>query len=239
MAAVLLFLMGSQGTLEERIEEILRRYEERAAEEQAATALVQQLGLLGEEATEPLARRLAEDLRDGAASEIAGAILSALEGRPAAQGPLQEAFLDAATPPAGRIELARALLSVLDPSSWREGLWEILLDPGTAAGERLRAATLLLEAGDEAAAALLGELLEDEPPPRSAGSSPAGAWIEEPRAVLGEDRRVTDGDVPTTPEPGRPDRTRRKSLPSALGWGTAAASGGILMWILWRKGKPT
>ena len=205
-AAGIAVFLCLQEPVEVQVESILSRFGALAREEQEGARLVEQLTALGGSAIEPLARRLAEDLRDGAASASAEAILETLEGRPAAQGPLQSAFADGATPSSGRIELARALASLLDQVSWRDGLLAIAANPDADLEDRRRAAELLVEAGDERVLEVLPEIEELQgPDPRVEFREAAELlrrWSEEPRVMV-----IGEG-VP--PPPGRPRPPARK-----------------------------
>src|SRR5204863_6640423 len=125
LAAVLLL---SQEPIQTQIDEAVRQFEAAAQVDQALTLLSSQLLALGAQATNPIARRLAQDLRDGMASAAAPAFIDALMGRPEALAPLQTAFRDATTSAAGRIELAEALLQLDDAMSMRAGLIGIASD---------------------------------------------------------------------------------------------------------------
>jgi hypothetical protein len=118
---------------------------------------------LGAQATSPIARRLAADLRDGMASAAAPAFIDALVGRPDALVPLQTAFRDATTSVTGRIELAEALLQLDDAMSWRAGLLAISTDDRTLLPDRLRALKVLLEAEDPQVPGLLWSLANNLP----------------------------------------------------------------------------
>src|SRR5437773_1901433 len=103
-----------QDVLEQQIDEYLRQFQAAAELQQGLAHLSSQLTALGAAAANPIARRLADDLRDGMVSASVPALLSALSGRPQALAPLQAAFRDAATSAAGRIELAVALAQLDD-----------------------------------------------------------------------------------------------------------------------------
>jgi hypothetical protein len=159
----MLFAVGLllQDPFQNQIDDALRRFEAAAEIDQALTLLSSQLMALGAQATNPIARRLAEDLRDGMASAAAPAFIDALVGRPDALAPLQSAFRDAATTAAGRIELAEALLQLDDAMSWRAGLLAIASDEQASVGNRLHAAKVLLEAEDPQVPVLLHAIVED------------------------------------------------------------------------------
>src|SRR6185436_15229993 len=142
LAAVLLL---GQEPIQTQIDEALRQFEAAAQVDQALTLLSSQLLNLGVQAANPIARRLAQDLRDGMA---APAFIDALIGRPEALAPLQAAFQDATTPASGRIELAEALLHLDDALSWRAGLLAIAGDDRASLVDRLHAARVLLDAED-------------------------------------------------------------------------------------------
>ncbi|MBI3857341.1 MAG: hypothetical protein HY293_16765 [Planctomycetes bacterium] len=160
VAALCLLL---QDPLQTQIDEALRQFEAAAEVDRALTLLSSQLLALGARATNPIARRLAEDLRDGMASAAAPAFIDALVGRPDALVPLQSAFRDAATSASGRIELAEALLHLDDAMSWRAGLLMIASDEGSAVGDRLHAAKVLLEAEDSRIPDILRTMVEKLP----------------------------------------------------------------------------
>lgn len=157
LAAALLACVP-QDPLRLQLEEALRRFEAEQDELRALDLLSAQLAALGPAASALIAARLAEDLRDGMASAAAPAFIDALVGRPAGLDPLQGAFRDRATPAGGRIELARALLELDDPLSWRDGLLAIAADPAADLGDRLGAAGVLVDGGDRRAWAPLRDL---------------------------------------------------------------------------------
>lgn len=159
--ALLLLLM--QDPFQAEIDDAVRRFESAAEVEQALALLSSQLLALGADAANPIARRLAQDLRDGMASAAAPAFVDALIGRPDALPPLQAAFRDAATSAAGRIELAEALLQLDDAMSWRAGLLVIASDDRAALDDRLRACKVLLEAEDERVPDVLRTLADSMP----------------------------------------------------------------------------
>lgn len=148
MIAVLLALASVQDPVELQIDEFLRRFEAAAEIQVALARLSARLTALGAAASSPIARRLAEDLRDGMASAAAPALIDALSGRPDAIAPLQAAFRDATTSAAGRVELADALTQLDDTRSWRDGVAAIAADPQAGLDDRLRALGLLLAAED-------------------------------------------------------------------------------------------
>ncbi len=236
-AAGIALLLGSQDPIEMRVDAILRQFETAAQAEQAGARLAERLMALGGSAVEPLARRLAEDLRDGTASASSGAILEVLDGRVEAQVPLQTAFADGATSAAGRIELARALVSLLDQASWRDGLLAVAADPEAGLGDRRRAAELLLEAGDERAAEILAEIgrLEGAGPPGGSRGAP-GRWSEEPRTTVAAEGRP----APAERRRASPRKKEAEAGPvpavSYVSMGVAAAGIAALLWINRRKG---
>src|SRR5436190_486127 len=128
MSGILALLLCFQDPVQQQIDESLRQFETADELDRALTLLSAQLLALGAQATNPIARRLAQDLRDGMASSAAPAFIDALVGRPDALAPLQTAFQDATTTAAGRIELAEALLQLDDAMSWRAGLIGIASD---------------------------------------------------------------------------------------------------------------
>jgi len=172
LAAVLILL---QQPVETEIDEALSRFEAAAELEQALAVLSGQLAALGAQATNPIAQRLAQDLRDGMASASAPAHIDALIGRPDAVAPLQAAFRDASTTAAGRIELAEALLHLDDARSWRAGLLAIASDDQGSLANRLHAIKILLEVEDAQAPGLLRGIVESIP----------GRPPEEQRQVVG------------------------------------------------------
>ncbi len=163
MSGILWLLLLLQDPVEQQIDESLRRFE--AADEvgEALTLLSSQLTALGARAADPLARRLAAELRDGVASAAAPAFVDALAGRPDALAPLQAAFRDATTSAAGRLSLAEALLQLEDALSWRGGLLAIAGDGKASLPDRLRSVRLLLQAEDPGAPGLLRSLVAELP----------------------------------------------------------------------------
>lgn len=161
LTALLLLLM--QDPVQAEIDEAVRRFEAAAEVDQALALLSSQLLSLGARASNPIARRLAEDLRDGMASAAAPAFIDALVGRPDALAPLQAAFRDAATSAAGRVELAEALLQLDDAMTWRAGLRAIASDDGASLHDRLHASKVLLEAEDERMPEILKALVDSLP----------------------------------------------------------------------------
>jgi len=160
LAAVLLL---AQEPIQTQIDEALRQFEAAAQVDQALTLLSSQLLALGAQAANPIARRLAQDLRDGMASAAAPALIDALMGRPEALAPLQTAFRDATTSAAGRIELADALLHLDDAMSWRAGLLTIAADDRASLGDRLHASRVLLGAEDPKIPDILRDLVDRLP----------------------------------------------------------------------------
>ncbi len=156
LAAVLVSV--PQDPLRLQMEEALRRFQAEQDEFRALELLSAQLLALGPAASTLLAARLAEDLRDGAPSAAVPAFVDALVGRPAAREPLQAAFRSAQTLPGGRVELARALLELDDPFTWRDGLLSIAADPGAELDDRLGAAGVLADGGDARVWAPVSEL---------------------------------------------------------------------------------
>jgi hypothetical protein len=160
--AVLVLLLA-QDPFQNQIDEALRQFQDAAELDQALTVLSSQLSALGAQATNPIARRLAEDLRDGMTSAAAPAFIDALVGRPDALAPLQSAFRDAATSVSGRIELAAALLQLDDAMSWRAGLLAIASDDKSSLLDRLHASRVLLEAEDAQAPPILRKIVDELP----------------------------------------------------------------------------
>jgi hypothetical protein len=166
-----------------QVDELLREFQAAAQVQEALELLSAQLAALGDAASAPVARRLAEDLRDGMAGAAAPALIAALMGHPEALAPLREAFRDPATSVPGRLELAGALWRLDDETTWRDGVASVLADPDADPEDRLRAAEILIAAGDPRgteffsrpgrAADLPLESLVDEPaepgPPEPAG----------------------------------------------------------------------
>jgi len=150
MAALLLSLFVAQD-VEQQIDDSLRRFEAAVEIQRALAQLSDQLVALGEAATSPIARRLADDLRDGMATAAVPALIDALADRPEALPELQAAFRNAATSAAGRIALANALAQLDDTLSWRDGIRTIGADPKGSLPDRLRALGLLHMAGDPGA----------------------------------------------------------------------------------------
>src|SRR5882672_3393283 len=155
---VLLLCLQDQDPFQQQIDDSLRQFEAASEIDQALTLLSAQLLALGARATNPIARRLADDLRDGMASAAAPAFIDALVGRPDALAPLQAAFRDATTSAAGRIELAEALLQLDDAMSWRAGLLAIAGSRTSFLTDRLRAGKVLVEAEDPGMVAVLRSL---------------------------------------------------------------------------------
>lgn len=163
MSGILLLLLSLQDPFQQQIDDSVRRFEAAGELEQALTLLSAQLLGLGAQATNPIARRLADDLRDGMASAAAPAFIDALVGRPDALAPLQSAFRDAATSAAGRIELAGALLQLDDAMSWRAGLRTIASDARASLPDRLHALRVLAGAEDPGAPEILRSIVHALP----------------------------------------------------------------------------
>jgi hypothetical protein len=160
MTALAAALLLWQEPFQEEIDEAVRRFEAAAQVEQALALLSAQLAALGTQASSPIARRLAQDLRDGMASAAAPAFIDALVGRPEALVPLQDAFQDATTTAGGRIGLAEALLQLDDAVSWRGGLVAIAADEQTSLADRLHASKVLIEADDPQVAPILRSVVD-------------------------------------------------------------------------------
>jgi hypothetical protein len=156
MSGILWLLLALQDPFQQQIDDSLRQFEAADEVDRALELLSSQLLALGAQATNPIARRLADDLRDGMASAAVPAFIDALSGRPEALEPLQMAFRDAATSAAGRIELAEALLQLDDAMTWRAGLLGIASGAAAPVTVRLRAIKVLAEAEDPG----VGELLQ-------------------------------------------------------------------------------
>jgi hypothetical protein len=155
MSGILLVVLLLQDPFQQQIDDSVRQFDAAAELDQALAVLSAQLVALGTQATNPIARRLAEDLRDGMASAAAPAFIDALIGRPDALAPLQSAFRDATTSAAGRVELAEALLQLDDAMSWRAGILAIATDDGAGMADRVRALKVLTEADDPQVPSLL------------------------------------------------------------------------------------
>ncbi len=156
-----------------QVDELLRQFQAAVEVQQALELLSAQLAELGDAAAAPIARRLAEDLRDGMASAAAPALMAALLGHPEALTPLREAFRDPVTSVPGRLELAETLSRLADDATWRDGVASILADPDADPEDRLRAAEILIAAGDPRGAELF---------PRAARSAddPLESLVDEP-----------------------------------------------------------
>ncbi|MGH9360379.1 MAG: hypothetical protein ACRD2T_00575, partial [Thermoanaerobaculia bacterium] len=179
-----------QDPVQRQLDEALRRFEEAVRAQEAYEALSDQLAALGETALVPIARRLAEDLRDGMASAAAPVLLAALEGHPEALSPLREAFERPDTEPSGRMELALALSRLQDHRSWRQGLRALADDPSADPDDRVRASEILL----------LDDELAGVPSSRD-----LRAGLEEPRVTL-----VDEVERPAAPRSGLGEDGERK-----------------------------
>jgi hypothetical protein len=257
LAAVLLLL---QEPFEAEIDEALGRFEAAAELEQALTMLSAQLASLGAQAANPIAQRLAQDLRDGMASAAAPALIDALVGRPDALAPLQSAFRAAGTTAAGRLSLAEALLQLDDARSWRAGLLSIASDDQGSLADRLHASKVLLEAEDDQAAAILRGIVEALPERspeeqrkivdflRTANTpltrellgriAGAGRAVDEPQV------RILDDHEPPDPRPAAATRQKKSetreatflTMPSILAGGATLALLVLLGVEILRKG---
>ena len=191
----------AQDDFQTQIDEAIRQFQEAAELDQALTAISSQLSALGAQATNPIARRLAEDLRAGMTVAAAPAFIDALFGRPDALAPLQAAFRDATTTASGRVELAAALLQLDDTMSWRAGLLALASDDKTALLDRLHASKVLLEAEDSQIPAILRKIvggLPDRPEEAQRQVVEFLAWTNTPltRELLGviaADERLPSG----------------------------------------------
>jgi hypothetical protein len=163
MASLALLLGLQAAALERQIDGYLRQFENAAEQEAAFIDLVARLHGLGDAALLPVAARLAADLRDGAASPAAAALLETLSGSPESLGPLRDAFHAPATSAAGRVELAAALVQLMDTTTWREGVRGLVADPGADWPVRLHGAELLLEVSAPEAAAVFRALAAEAP----------------------------------------------------------------------------
>jgi len=163
MSGILLVFLCLQDPFQQQIDDSVRQFDQASEIDQALSILSAQLVALGTQATNPIARRLAENLRNGMASSASPAFIDALIGRPAALPPLQSAFRDSTTTAAGRIELALALLQLDDLMSWREGVLGIASDADAAMTDRVRAVKVLAEADDPLLPSLLRSMTEALP----------------------------------------------------------------------------
>jgi hypothetical protein len=260
MTGVLLALVLSQDPLQNEIDDAVRRFEATFEVEQALALLSSQLVALGARATSPIARRLAQDLRDGMASSAAPAFIDALVGRPDALAPLQTAFQDATTTAAGRIELAEALLQLDDAMSWRAGLIGIASDERASLGDRLHASKVLLEAEDPWIPDFLRRLVERLAGRPEADRKQVAAFLrsvntpltrellaelagpesdpEEPRVRIIDDRPRAFSEPPLRPFE-KKSETRRETfitMPSILAGGVTLVLLGLLLVEILRKG---
>jgi hypothetical protein len=163
MSGILLAVLCLQDPFQQQIDDSVRQFDAAAELDQALAVLSAQLVALGTRATNPIARRLAQDLRDGMVSAAAPAFIDALTGRPDALVPLQTAFRDATTSAAGRVELAEALLQLDDAMSWRAGILAIATDADAGMADRARALRVLAEADDPQVPPLLRSMTEALP----------------------------------------------------------------------------
>jgi hypothetical protein len=260
MTAVLFSLLLSQDPFQSEIDDAVRRFEATIEAEQALALLSSQLVALGARATNPIARRLAQDLRDGMASAAAPAFIDALVGRPDALPPLQAAFQDATTSAAGRIVLAEALLQLDDAMSWRAGLIGIASDEKASLGNRLRAFKVLLEAEDPKAPELLRRLVESLPQRSEEDRKQVAAFLmlantpltrellvdmavpageaEEPRVRIIDERPRAFREPPLPPLE-KKSETRGETfitMPSVLAGGVTLLLLGLLLAEILRKG---
>jgi hypothetical protein len=135
--------------------------------------------------------------------------------------PLQTAFADGATSPAGRIALARALSGLMDQESWRDGLLGIALDPAVPLEDRRRAAAMLAATGDEQILGLLAGL-EDLESAEAAREEEERRkrWNEEPLSKVESEVR------PAPPERRRPpSRKAEEEGAGTFGWICSGALG--------------
>lgn len=259
VAAVLLL---AQEPINTQIDEALRQFEAAAQVDQALTLLSSQLLALGAQATNPIAQRLAQDLRDGMASAAAPAFIDALMGRPEALGPLQAAFQDATTSAAGRIELAEALLHLDDAASWRAGLLAIAGDDRARLVDRLHASRVLLEVDDPKVPQILRGIIDRLPGRTEAEQQQITAFLtalnsplsRELLAAVAAARRGTDepnvlviDDADRRPEPppvSRPPPQKKKetrpetffTMPTILAGGVTVVLLVLLAIEILRKG---
>jgi hypothetical protein len=247
-AAVLLL---AQEPINSQIDEALRQFEAAAQVDQALTLLSSQLLALGAQATNPIARRLAQDLRDGMASAAAPAFIDALIGRPEALGPLQAAFQDATTSAAGRIELAEALLHLDDAISWRAGLLAIAGDDRVVLADRLHASRVLLDADDPKVPEILRGIVDRLPGRTEAEQQQITAFLtalntplsRELLAVVAAARRGTDEPnvmvvddaerrPATPPSVSRPSQKKKETRPETFLTMPTILAGGVTVVLL-------
>jgi hypothetical protein len=234
MSGVLtILILLQQEPIQTQIDEALRQFEAAAEVDQALALLSSQLLSLGARATNPIARRLAQDLRDGMASAAAPALIDALMGRSEGLAPLQAAFQDATTSAAGRIELADALLHLEDAMSWRAGLLMIAGDDRAVLADRLHAARVLLDADDPRIPEILRGMVERLSGRPEAEQHQVAAFLaavntplsRELMASLAAARRGTDEPIvriidevarrpepPPSPPPPKKKETRRETF---------------------------
>lgn len=249
LAVVLVLGLQQADELQRQLDEFLRRFQETTQLEAARTLLGAQIAGLGAAALLPVSERLAADLRDGMASPAAEPLLAALMGHPEALAPLQAAFRDGATPAAGRIELAGALVRLMDTMSWRPGLRALLEDRASPWTDRLHAAVLLHDAGEggldpvleRLAAEADGRSVEDQAAlaalldafaPRR--RLPPGPPAEEPRVVVvDEDPRPPLRPVVKKKETGGDDFLSIRNIAAG-----SAALGLLVLLIILRRRSP-
>lgn len=234
MYAWTFFLLLQEPALERQVDEFLRQFQQGAQEEAARVLLTGQLENLGGAALGPVAARLAADLRDGRASPAAAALLDVLMGHPESWGPLQAAFSETGTSPSGRIELASALVQLMDTMSWRPGLLAVADDRAAPWGDRLHAAALLREVGDERAGPAFARLAAEAP---GRSKSEQQEWadlldeaaprpairMEEPRVIVEDEARRA---------PLRPIVKKRETEEGAFLTIRNIAAGGALLGML-------
>jgi hypothetical protein len=260
MAGLLAAVLLIQDPFQNEIDDAVRRFEAAIEAEQALALLSSELVALGTRATNPIARRLAGDLREGMASAAAPAFIDALLGRPDALAPLQAAFQDATTSVAGRIELAEALLQLDDAMSWRAGLIGIASDERASLGDRLRASRVLLEAEDPRIPELLRRLVGRLPGRPADDRKQVAAFLgsvntpltrellaemgaaeretEEPRVRIIDERPRAFLEPPLRPLE-KKSETRRETfitMPSILAGGVTLVLLGLLLVEILRKG---
>jgi len=246
LAAVLLL---TQEPIQTQIDEALRQFEAAAQVDQALSLLSSQLLALGAQAANPIAQRLAQDLRDGMASAAAPALIDALMGRPDALAPLQAAFRDATTSAAGRVELAEALLHLDDALSWRAGVLAIAADDRVTLADRLHASKVLLDAEDPQVPQILRDLVDRLPGRPEAEQQRVIAFLaavnsplsRELLAFIAEARRGTDephvqiiDDHSPRPEPApsRPPQKKKETRRETFFTMPTILAGGVTLVLL-------
>lgn len=249
-AALAALLLLAQDPFQAEIDEALSRFESAQEADQALALLSSQLLALGAGASDPIARRLALDLRDGMASAAAPALIDALVGRPGALAPLQSAFQDAGTSAGGRIELAEALLHLDDTMSWRGGLLALASDDRVPLADRLHASRVLLDAEDPQVAEVLKSLVDRLPGRPDAERrqvadflqsrgmlAAAGPGTDEPRVRIIDEARRPSASAARLPSKKKETRTETSfTMPSILAGGVTLVLLVLLAVEILRKG---